>query len=298
MLANEEGNRIGAGNASDGREAASESNSTTANMPHAIATKQPACTQTSAHDARAKAGSTGKRPSEVTWHLPTRATPSCGISSDAPAAASAEAEAGMTSTHSARGTCDGTCDASWQALADGSMLQHQEHQEHLQHHGLLPSVVTWRSLPVARGAGAGAGLHGIDLTASLSASAGLEQRKQASIHATKSKRDRERQTSNTTVLCPCAPVPRCPGNSRRRVTRRHDGSLLRPVLAAASCARAVFHFARRSVWAWASAAASARISLCCCLSCCLCCCLCVCGSACACIGVCGQAWTWRCEMVL
>ena len=205
--------------------------------------------------------------------MPTRATPSCGISSDAPAAASAEAEAGMTSTHSARGTCDGTCDASWQALADGSMLQHQEHEEDLQHHALLPSVVTWRSLPVARGAGAGAGLDGIDLTASLSASAGLsasatqaslsasagppslsasaglQQRKQASIHATKSKRDRERQTSNTTVLCPCAPVPRCPGNSRRRVTRRHDGSLLRPVLAAASCARAVFHFARRSVWA-------------------------------------------------
>ena len=213
MLANEEGNKIGEGNASDGREAALESNITTADMPHAIAKKQPAGTQTSAHDARAKADSAGKRPSEVTWHLSTRATPSFGISSDAPAAASAEA--GVTTRRSGPGTCD----ASSQPLADGSVLEHQEQQE------LLPSVVTWRCPPVPRRAAAGAALKTIpDLTA---ASAGQQQGKEASMHGNESQRDSERETSSTTVLCPCAPVP-----------RQRDRILPRPVLAPAPCARA------------------------------------------------------------
>ena len=190
MLANEEGQKGGAGHASDGKHSDSseaavvDGDATKADMPQAT-TKRAAATQTSAYSAQAQAGCAGKLPSEVTWHVPlTDASRqrACGVALPAHL---------------------------WKRRAEEALAAAQEHAPVAVDH--LPSVVTWHCPPVTRRVAAAEALRPI--AGSTAASAGQPLGVEASSDC---EQDSEEEASSTPALCPCAAVASCCTQCRRR----------------------------------------------------------------------------------
>jgi hypothetical protein len=176
MLANEEGQKGGAGHASDGKHsngseaAAVEGDATKADMPQTRVL-------TSAYSAQAQAGGAGKLPSQVTWHVASTGASrqrKCGVALPAHL---------------------------WERRAEEALAAAQEQAPAAVDH--LPSVVTWHCPPVTRRVAAAEALRPI--AGSTAASAEQLQGEASS----DCKQDCEQEASSTTALCPCAAVPSC-----------------------------------------------------------------------------------------
>ena len=201
ILANEEGQKGGAGLASDGKHsdsseaAAVEGENTKADMPQTT-TKKEAAMQTSAYSAQAQAGGAGKLPSEVTWHVPS------------------------TGASRQRGCKLALPSHLWERRAEEALAAAQEQAPAAVDH--LPSVVTWNFPPVTRRVAAAEALRPI--AGSTAASAGQLLGEEASSDC---KQDREREVSSTPALCPCAAVTFCCTPCRRRPCALAQDELMR-----------------------------------------------------------------------